>query len=142
MNGWGASMILLAEFGLSTLLIGSLAFTVSFPLMMTVTFLLGGLVQGAQGGLSAVAAGFYPTPIRSTGLGWALGVGRIGSIVGPVLGGIMLSMRWGPREIFLAGATPALCAAVAVILSNWLRGNSSAYRPEPKAVDEPSLSPL
>ncbi|MBZ5696984.1 MAG: MFS transporter [Acidobacteriia bacterium] len=132
MNGFGAYAVLLTEFVLSTLFIGSLAFlTVSFPLMMTVTFILGCSVQASQSGLSALAASFYPTAIRSTGVGWALGVGRIGSIVGPVLGGVMLSLDWNVQQIFLAGAIPALCAGAAVLLSSRLRGNATAYRPEP-----------
>ena len=126
MNGFGAMGLLVVEFVISTLLIGSLAFSLSFPLIMTVTFILGFTVQGAQGGLNALAASFYPTAIRSTGVGWALGVGRIGSIVGPVLGGIMLSIGWHPRQIFLAGAIPSLCAAVSIMLTGSLRGNSNA----------------
>lgn len=136
MNDIGAVILLVVEFGISTLLIGSLAFTASLPLILTVTFVLGFTVQGAQAGLNALVASFYPTAIRSTGVGWALGVGRVGSIVGPVLGGIMLSIGWHAREIFLAGAVPALCAAVSIMLTSRLRGNSSAYRPEldPEAI--------
>ncbi len=130
MNGLGAFILLAFEFGISTLLIGSLAFAASLPLILTVTFILGFTVQGAQAGLNALVAGFYPTAIRSTGVGWALGVGRVGSIVGPVLGGVMLSIGWHPREIFLAGAIPSFCAAVSILLTSRLRGNSTAYRPE------------
>jgi AAHS family 4-hydroxybenzoate transporter-like MFS transporter len=132
MNRYGAYVVMVSEFFVSTLLIGSLAFVAaSFPLMMTVAFFLGFAIEGAQGGLNALAASFYPTAMRSTGVGWALGIGRIGSIVGPVLGAVMLSLNWGPRQIFLAGALPALIAAAAVMLSNRLRGNATAYRSEP-----------
>jgi AAHS family 4-hydroxybenzoate transporter-like MFS transporter len=130
MNGFGAAILLVVEFGISTLLIGSLAFTTSFLLIMTVTFILGFTVQGAQGGLNALAASFYPTAIRSTGVGWALGAGRVGSIVGPVLGGIMLYVGWHPQQIFLAGAIPSLSAAVSIMLTGRMRGNSSAYGPD------------
>jgi AAHS family 4-hydroxybenzoate transporter-like MFS transporter len=136
MIGLGALFLLVTEFGISTLLIGSLAFTTSFALIMTVTFILGFTVQGAQAGLNALVASFYPTAIRSTGVGWALGIGRIGSIVGPVLGGVMLSIGWHPRQIFLAGAIPALCAAVSILVTSQLRGSSSAYRsaPDPEPI--------
>jgi len=123
MNRWGAFTVLLTEFLCTTLLIASLAYSTSFALMMTITFILGVFVQGAQGGLSAVAATFYPISIRSTGIGWCLGVGRIGSIVGPLLGGLMLKLDWSPREILLAGSIPALCAAAATFLSLRLRSN-------------------
>jgi MFS transporter, AAHS family, 4-hydroxybenzoate transporter len=136
MIGLGALFLLVTEFGISTLLIGSLAFTTSFALIMTVTFILGFTVQGAQAGLNALVASFYPTAIRSTGVGWALGIGRIGSIVGPVLGGVMLSIGWHPRQILLAGAIPALCAAVSILVTSQLRGSSSAYRsaPDPEPI--------
>ena len=110
----------------TTLLIASLAYSNSFPLMMAITLVLGFVVQGAQGGLSAVAATFYPTSIRSTGIGWCLGVGRIGSIVGPMLGGVMLKLDWTPREILLAGSIPALCAAAATFTSLRLGSNLAA----------------
>jgi MFS transporter, AAHS family, 4-hydroxybenzoate transporter len=131
MNACGAYVLLLAEFGLCALFIGSLAFvTASFPLIVTVTFVLGFCVTGAQGGINALAASFYPTSIRSTGVGWALGVGRIGSIVGPVLAGMMLSLGWSPQQVFLAGVVPAFCAAIAVLVGNRLRGSADAYHPE------------
>ena len=133
-GAFGASVLLLAQFGLCGLLIGSLAFiAASMPLILTVAFLLGFCVIGGQGGINALAAGFYPTSVRATGIGWALGVGRIGSIVGPMLAGMMLSMDWKPQQIFLAGAIPALCAGIAVILSNWVTGGARAYRGEPGA---------
>jgi AAHS family 4-hydroxybenzoate transporter-like MFS transporter len=132
MNRYGAYVVMVWEFLVSTLLIGSLAFAAgSLPFIMAVTFFLGFTIQGAQGGLNALAASFYPTAMRSTGVGWALGIGRIGSIVGPVLGGVMLSLEWSPQQIFLAGALPALIAAVAVMLSNRIRSNGTAYRSEP-----------
>jgi AAHS family 4-hydroxybenzoate transporter-like MFS transporter len=128
MNRYGAFVVMVTEFLVSTLLIGSLAFAASsLFIIMAVTFLLGFTIQGAQGGLNALAAGFYPTAMRSTGLGWALGIGRIGSIVGPVLGGVMLSLDWSPQQIFLAGAIPALIAGLSVLLSNLMQGKGTAY---------------
>jgi AAHS family 4-hydroxybenzoate transporter-like MFS transporter len=123
MNRWGAFTVLLVEFVCTTLLIASLAYSTSFSITMAVTFCLGFVVQGAQGGLSAISATFYPTSIRSTGIGWCLGVGRIGSIVGPMIGGIMLKLDWSPRQILLAGSIPALCAAAATFASLRLRNN-------------------
>ncbi|HTO61350.1 MAG TPA: aromatic acid/H+ symport family MFS transporter, partial [Bradyrhizobium sp.] len=60
-----------------------------------------------------LAATYYPTDIRSTGVGWALGIGRVGSIVGPLVGGMMLSRQVGAETLFLAAAVPALFAAAA-----------------------------
>jgi AAHS family 4-hydroxybenzoate transporter-like MFS transporter len=95
--------------------------------MMTTTLLLGCLVQGAQAGLNALSATFYPTQIRSTGVGWALGVGRLGSIIGPILGGVMVSHDWTLQEIFFAGALPALLAAGAILATGALHSNRNPY---------------
>jgi len=118
----GATPVLVSEFGLSILLIGSLGvLPPSLAMILTIAFVLGILVQGAQAGLNALVAGFYPTAIRSTGVGWALGVGRIGSVVGPILGGVMLSLHWDLQQIFMAGTVPALCAGTAVLAGSRLR---------------------
>jgi MFS transporter, AAHS family, 4-hydroxybenzoate transporter len=84
--------------------------------IMVCTFGAGIGIIGGQTGANVVAALIYPTYIRSTGVGWALGIGRIGSIVGPVIGGIMLAQRWPLPTIFLAAAIPALCGSLAVYL--------------------------
>jgi MFS transporter, AAHS family, 4-hydroxybenzoate transporter len=136
MTAIAASWLLAVEFGLCAILIGTLGFiTSSFLLIGTVAFFLGLFVTGAQAGINVLAASFYPTAIRSTGLGWALGVGRIGSIVGPLLAGMMLSFGWQPRQLLIAGAVPALIAASTVLLSRRLGGTVDAYRPEADFVE-------
>jgi MFS transporter, AAHS family, 4-hydroxybenzoate transporter len=78
-------------------------------------FAAGFCVIGGQTCSNSLAAESYPTAVRSTGVGWALGIGRIGSIVGPVLGGLLLSFNWGMRRVFLAAALPAIVAALAAM---------------------------
>jgi AAHS family 4-hydroxybenzoate transporter-like MFS transporter len=79
-------------------LIALLAFACdSFALTLVLALIMGLCVSGAQAGLNGLAASFYPTSIRATGVGWASGIGRIGSIIGPTLGGALLSMQWTPR---------------------------------------------
>ena len=130
MKAFGVFPTMVAEFliSLGLVVLASMIFA-NFPLMMVTTFTLGISVQGAQAGLNVLSAMYYPTVIRSTGVGWALGIGRIGSIVGPILGGIMLSMEWTPQQIFMAGAVPAICAACAVVASGYLQGHVSPFRP-------------
>ncbi|OFW07648.1 MAG: hypothetical protein A3I61_17840 [Acidobacteria bacterium RIFCSPLOWO2_02_FULL_68_18] len=127
----GVFPAMIAEFAasLGLVLLASAIFA-NFQLMMTVTFILGVSVQGAQAGLNVLSAMYYPTVIRSTGVGWALGIGRIGSIVGPLVGGFMLSMQWTPQQIFMAGAVPAVCAGAAIAASGYLQGRTSPFRPE------------
>jgi AAHS family 4-hydroxybenzoate transporter-like MFS transporter len=138
-EGWlikrfGPFGVLLGEFGLATISIAALSkIPGSFALMLAVTFVSGLMVIGAQGGLNAIAANFYPTAVRSTGVGWALGVGRIGSIVGPLLGGMLLGMGWKPGQILLCGTVAAACAFVAIALSA-IGGRTTAYRDAPAIV--------
>jgi len=129
MRALGARAVLLLEFVLCTTLIWALSMIASSVTpMLVITLVLGVCVQGAQAGLNALAASFYPTAVRATGIGWALGVGRIGSIVGPSLGGVLLSLKWTPDQIFVAGVIPALCAAVAIVLTRWLPEDANAFR--------------
>lgn len=95
-------------------------------LLMPAIFLAGFGVVGAQIGMNALAAGIYPTAIRSTGVGWALGVGRIGSIIGPVVGGMLLGAGWSAQGVILAAVAPALLASVAVFVLG--RHSTSADR--------------
>lgn len=76
-------------------------------------FLAGFCTVGGQGAANALAASYYPTSMRSTGVGWAFGIGRIGSILGPFLGGTLLALKWQPDHLFLAAALPAMIAALA-----------------------------
>jgi len=85
----------------------------SIALTTMAIFCAGFCIIGGQGGSNALAATSYPTTIRSTGIGWALGIGRVGSIVGPLVGGIMLTRRMSNESVFVAAAVPALCACLA-----------------------------
>jgi AAHS family 4-hydroxybenzoate transporter-like MFS transporter len=76
----------------------------------------GAAMIGSQLGANAMAAGLYPARIRSTGVGWALGIGRLGGIAGPALGGALLTFGLPPKQIFLCACGPALLAAAATIL--------------------------
>jgi len=73
-------------------------------------------VVGGQIAANALPATFYPTFVRATGTGWALGIGRIGSIVGPVAGGMLLAMNMQPRQFFSLCVIPMIVAALAAVL--------------------------
>ncbi|MCP3472273.1 MFS transporter [Bradyrhizobium sp. CCGUVB1N3] len=109
-------LVLGGAYSASALFIAGIAFgSANVWTLMTSTFLAGFGVVGAQIGMNALAAGLYPTEIRSTGVGWALGVGRIGSIIGPVAGGVLLGFGWNAQSVVLAAAVPAVLAGLAVI---------------------------
>ena len=80
---------------------------------MATTFFAGFFTFGAQNTANAIAATRYPTAMRSSGIGWALGVGRIGQIVGPLIGGFLLSLQWGTTQILYVIAVPSAVAATA-----------------------------
>ncbi len=64
----------------------------------------------------------YPPSIRSTGVGWALGIGRLGAIAGPYIGGELIALHWSSRELFMAAAVPAaIAAASALVISGLVR---------------------
>lgn len=72
----------------------------------------GGTVLCTLLGLYVVIAEIYPTTIRATGAGFALGIGRTGSILGPMAGGWALALNWSIPAVFLMAAAPVLLAAV------------------------------
>jgi len=125
-NGWlidryGFRKVLTIVFGVATLSIAMIG-QPSLPLSMLffASFMAGWCVPGGQPGVNSLAALYYPTYLRSTGIGASLGFGRIGAIVGPVAAGALLGKGWAHRELFLAAAVPALISAVATYSLRWV----------------------
>lgn len=89
----------------------------SLAMLVAVVFAAGVCVVGGQPAINALAATIYPTTIRSTGVGWSLGIGRAGSIVGPIVAGQLIGWHWSNAELFVAAAVPALlsCAMIAML---------------------------
>ncbi len=73
-------------------------------------------VIGGQSFINVLSAILYPTSVRSTGVGWALGIGRIGAIVGPVVGGLLLAAHITSRNLFFTIAVPSLLSALAMLI--------------------------
>jgi AAHS family 4-hydroxybenzoate transporter-like MFS transporter len=96
-------------------LVGQPGLTAS--VLFVIVFIAGFGILGGQAGNNALAATYYPTDLRSTGVGAALGVGRIGSILGPSIAEFMRP-RYTTQQLFLVFAVPAFLSAVAVL---WLR---------------------
>jgi MFS transporter, AAHS family, 4-hydroxybenzoate transporter len=123
--GWmvdrfGPQRVLSVTFVVNLLLITWLGSVGGGPWVLAgLVFATGFFVVGGQGGLNATAAKFYPSFIRSTGIGWCLGIGRVGSIVGPMIGGLLLAMHLDTPTIFLAGAFPQLLAAASIFILAW-----------------------
>jgi MFS transporter, AAHS family, 4-hydroxybenzoate transporter len=99
-------------------------------LLMTTVFISGMCLLGGQIGLNALASTIYPTFVRSSGAGWALGIGRIGSILGPVIGGLLIGMKLSMPWLFVCAAIPGACCAVAVLALQAVAARKSARAPE------------
>jgi AAHS family 4-hydroxybenzoate transporter-like MFS transporter len=93
-------------------LLGSLL-SGSVPLIMASAFLVGFVVLGLQKGMNAICVFYYPTAMRSTGLGWGLGIGRLGAVAGPLVAGFLLEMHIPTARLFYWAAAPMLIACVA-----------------------------
>jgi AAHS family 4-hydroxybenzoate transporter-like MFS transporter len=87
----------------------------SLPILFIVVFIAGSCVIGSQPTVNAFSGSYYPTYLRSTGIGWGLGIGRIGAIIGPVLGGEFLALKWSMQDIFYVAAIPAAISAIAML---------------------------
>jgi AAHS family 4-hydroxybenzoate transporter-like MFS transporter len=87
---------------------------IPLAMLTTVVFIAGVCVTGGQAAINALAATYYPTELRSTGIGAGLGVGRMGAIIGPTLASMLLGYGWSARDLFLAAAVPPLIAAAAM----------------------------
>jgi AAHS family 4-hydroxybenzoate transporter-like MFS transporter len=98
-------------------------------------FAAGFCIVGGQIAANALAAGYYPTSLRATGVGWALGIGRVGSIVGPLVGGVLLAQKWSPAAVFLAAAAAALCASLAAFGLSRLVQRGSGVIDQPTSFD-------
>lgn len=84
--------------------------------LLALIFVMGVCVIGGQSGVNGLSAARYPARIRNTGVGWALGMGRLGGILGPGLGGFLLASDWKPPHILLCACLTAAIAALCVLL--------------------------
>lgn len=92
--------------------------SVAMPLAMTLAtaFLIGVFVQGGFNGCYPLATSLYPPEARGTGLGWAMGMGRIGAVIGPMLGGFLLAAKVSLPIIFGIFAVPVVLAGLCAVL--------------------------
>ena len=94
----------------------------SESLLLAMAFICGCVIVGTQNALNAGAGIIYPTALRANGVGYALGVGRVGSITGPLIGSLLTSLAM-PLQVFfyVTAIAPLLCAVASTILLNRLR---------------------
>jgi len=119
--GWlikrfGFTKVLGSCFVLACLCIACIGYAATTPVLLFVSVIIAGFcIVGGQPAVNTLAGTYYPTSLRSTGIGWALGIGRIGSVLGPVVGGQLIAMQWANTSLFIAAAVPALISAIMVL---------------------------
>ena len=106
----------------------------SVPAVMIVTFFAGFCVLGVQTGINVVGALVYPTSLRANGSGWQLGIGRIGSIVGPLFGALFVGMP--VQQLYVWSSLPFLAGAVVCFIIHRL--NQARLRERPYLQQEPA----
>ena len=111
---FGPERALAANYAAGILFIAAIALVaMPYLLLVVVIFFSGLTIIGSQTGANAACGKLYPARMRTSGLGWALGIGRLGGIAAPALGGYLLSSGLPPRQIFLSACLLALIAATA-----------------------------
>ncbi|MFD0663458.1 MFS transporter [Thermocatellispora tengchongensis] len=124
---FGATLLglLAARFALKRVLVGytlatAALLTVFVPatsvygLVFALGALIGVFVNGCVAGLYALTPSIYPPEVRATGVGWGIGVGRIGAIVSPLVAGWLLDAGWGPGRLYLLVAAVLVAGGLAV----------------------------
>ena len=112
----GSRKVLLVFFTLGFLSLAALSLRPSAFLLYILLFIAGATTTGTQINTNAYVSQYYPSGIRSTGVGWELGIGRIGGMLGPTLGGFLLSSQLPFHINFLSFAIPSIFGAIAILL--------------------------
>ncbi|HEY5306344.1 MAG TPA: MFS transporter [Pseudolabrys sp.] len=117
-------------FTIAVPVVGSIGFAglASKEALLTATFFAGFLVLGIQTGINAVGALIYPTSLRANGSGWQLGIGRIGSIAGPLAGAMLIGLP--VDRLYMWSALPFMVGAVVCFIVHRLNTARLAARPE------------
>jgi MFS transporter, AAHS family, 4-hydroxybenzoate transporter len=91
----------------------------SAAVAMLVAFCVGFCLLGINKGMAAIAVHFYPTSLRSAGLGFGLGIGHAGAVLGPMIAGLLLTTGWKPAWLFYISAAPMLVGCGALLAMSW-----------------------
>jgi AAHS family 4-hydroxybenzoate transporter-like MFS transporter len=116
-TGLGTDRVLIACLASGIVVIAAVALgQLPYLVLLAAIFVMGVCVVGGQLGANGLSAAKYPARIRNTGVGWALGIGRLGGIFGPALGGFLLAQGWQAPHILLCACLTAAIAAICVVL--------------------------
>ena len=128
----GYARVLKLSFGLGVIAVAAIGQPMAISTLFVVVFVAGFCIVGGQAGLNAMAASFYPTDLRSTGVGYALGIGRVGGIVVNPLAGALFDRGWLARQLLLAAALPAAVTVMGLVgMGRQLRKRAAAAASAP-----------
>lgn len=108
---------LIAYFAVAVIALVGLSFNPSVVILYTLLFIAGAAIIGILAIIHAFTVEFYPASVRSTGVGWATGIGRIGAIAGPIIGGTLVAAQLPLQVSFLVFIIPAVIGCAAVIVA-------------------------
>lgn len=87
------------------------------PLLFLIVFIAGFTIVGGQPTINALSANYYPTSLRTTGVGWSIGIGRLGSVVAPVFGGYLATFM-SINYLFVIAAIPSF-TIILLLMYQW-----------------------
>lgn len=123
MDRYNPFFVLTCSYAVAAVSIVLIGLSIQHPAWLYVAVFCTGLgLSGAQTGANVLVSGFYTTAARATGVSWALAVGRVGSIVGSVTGGMLLAAMASRDSAFIVFALPAVIAGCAMLLTGRLYG--------------------
>lgn len=131
MDRFGPYAVVAGLFLASVLAVVAMGSVLAMPapfLVLAVSLAVGFCLSGGQKANNALSVHFYPTALRGTGLGWSLGIGRIGGVIGPLAAGELLTLGWAPGELFYAAAAPMALGTAAIWAMGQSYGSGAAAR--------------
>lgn len=130
MDRFNPNYVLAISYALAAVFIAAIGLLASSPVLVGLAvFGAGFCVSGSQVGANALSASFYPTDCRATGVSWANAVGRIGSVLGSLGGGVMLSLSLSLPTVFLVVGLPALVGGASMFVMGRLAARRERLEP-------------
>ena len=146
-GGWLADKfhikyVLAGMYALAAISITLLGYKMPTELLFIIVALAGASTIGTQIVANAYAGQFYPMAVRATGLGWALGIGRSGAILAPIVIGVLVGMNLPLQQNFIAIAVPAVIGMIAVLLINHSRSASMHHEDVSAELPDTASTPI
>jgi AAHS family benzoate transporter-like MFS transporter len=112
---WRGKKVLILFFIAAVVSLSLLGFTTTKFVLYLLVAIAGATTIGTQIILYAYVSQFYPIQMRSTGIGWTTGIGRLGAVLGPMMGGVLLTMNLPFKLNFFAFAIPGIICVLAMV---------------------------